>query len=74
MESFNALLENVLDRRGPRRLAAIERLRNHHENALSRDDEIEHLRQENTNQWRTIRAILADKKKMEKELLELKQS
>ena len=79
------LLEKVLDRRGSRRLAAIERLRAHHETVLSEHAdamalaeglpqraEIQHLRQESTEQWRTIRAILADKKKLEKQLLELK--
>ena len=72
MEEFNELLRKVLDRRGTRREDGIANLRAFVQDALCHEEQIQHLRQENTEQWRTIRAMLADKKKLEKQLLELK--
>ena len=72
MDTFNALLEQVLSRRSARRQAAIGRLREHVQDLLGREDEIRHLRHENKSQWHTIREILADKKAQGKELHELK--
>ena len=68
MDTFNALLEQAMTRRGARRQALIGKLREHVQDLRGHEDEIQHLRYENKAQ----RAILADKERWIKELLESK--